>query len=531
MSTSYTSPPSTFPPGCKVVAYIRDSGGSDQELSVSRQITEITRWASEYSITITHLFTDEARSGRSLHKRDQLQNMLDHFRNGAEERGIVVWSYDRFARNAVHSQLCRSEIRSLGYTFHSLTDYIPEGSEGVIFEAFKDYVAEQFSHKLSVNVKSGLRDILEKHKALGGFPPAGFMREPIEIGIHRSGKPRIVHKWVPDPDLVPTVRLAFEMRGRGATFGQIMAATKLFPSINSFTTFFTNRIYMGIMESGDIVIKDYCEPIVTPELWDKVQEVGRSRSKITEENNPRRIGSQFLLSGLIYCQGCGSPMNGHVVQPSDGRKRRDYYSCSRKSRRLDCNAREIPRHALEAGVIQKLESLALDLERLLQFQVRVQAHYKRMFSQTEGERSRLRRELREKTRRIDNIVGAIAYRGHSKSMIDALHKVELEQAALQIQVENMERELRPPQEYTSMQLSALAEEIRSALDGDDLSKKKYAVHMLTSRVIASRTDASVDGVLYYIPNVCVGVGTPAEVLTEGIQFSIAIPKYTKVARA
>jgi site-specific DNA recombinase len=531
MSTSYSSPPSSLPPGSRVVAYLRDSGGSDQELSISRQITEITRWANEFSITITHFFSDEARSGRSLHKRDQLQNMLDHFRNGAEERGIVVWSYDRFARNAVHSQLCRSEIRSLGYTFHSLTDYIPEGSEGVIFEAFKDYVAEQFSHKLSVNVKSGLRDMLEKYKAMGGFPPRGFMREPIEIGVHRNGKPRIVHKWVPDPDLAPTVRLAFEMRARGATFKQIMDATKLFPSINSYTTFFTNRLYMGVMASGDVVIKNYCEPIVTPELWDKVQEVGHARAKITDENNPRRLASQFLLSGLIFCQHCGSPMNGHVVQPSDGRRRREYYSCARKSRRRDCAAREIPRFALEAEVLKSLETIALDLERLLQFQVRVQEHYQRMFSQTEGERSRLRRELREKTRRIDNLVNAIEDRGHSRSMISALHKVELEQAALKIQVENMEKEMRPPQVFTSLQLSDLADELKSALRGDDLGKKKYAVHMLTSRVIASRTDARVDGVLYYIPNVCVGVGTPAEVLTEGIQFTIPIPKYTKVNHA
>ena len=319
------APPSALPPGTKVFAYIRDSGGVDQELSVERQIKEITRWAAEYNLVITQFFSDEARSGRTMRKREQLAFMLERLRNGAEERGVVVWSYDRFARNASHSQLYRAEIRSLGYVFHSLTDYIPEGSEAIIFEAFKDYVAEQFSVRLSINVKSGLRAVLEKYKAMPGFPPRGFMREPIEIGAHRNGKPRIVHKWIPDPDLVPTIRLAFEMRARGATIKQVMDATRLFPTINSYTTFFPNRLYMGILEYGDMIIDDYCEPIVTPELWNKVQQVGTTRAHIGKENNPRRIASLFLLSGLIFCQHCGSPLNGHVIK-SKGKVRREYYS-------------------------------------------------------------------------------------------------------------------------------------------------------------------------------------------------------------
>jgi hypothetical protein len=74
----------------------------------------------------------------------------------------------------------------------------------------------------------------------------------------------------------------------------------------------------------------------------------------------------------------------------------------------------------------------------------------------------------------------------------------------------------------------MAYEIKSALHGNDLQKKKHAIHMLTSRIVVLREDHQVNGVLYYIPTVCVGGSAPTESHTVGIQ--IIIPKYVKVTR-
>lgn len=528
MNKNLFPPPAAWKPGARIYAYLRDSGGTDQELSISRQVDEITAWAHHHGLVIVQWFTDEARSGRTVRKREQLQSMLEAFRRGEQVGGVVVWSYDRFARNAVQSQLYRSEIRDRGYIFHSLTDYIPDGSEAVVFEAFRDYVSEQYSVKLSINVKSGSRAVLEKYKVIGGFPPRGFMRERVEIGAHRDGSPRIGYKWVPDPDLVPAVQLAFEMRARGATLYQIMQATRLHPSINSYTTFFRNRLYMGVLEYADLVIDDYCEPIVSAELWERANALGKKRARISDDHNPRRHASQFLFSGLLYCQNCGAPMNGHVVIKR-GSPRREYYACSRKHRRKDCDAREIPAKHLERDILNQLETIALDLERLLQFQARVRYHYERMYDQRDGERLRLRRELRDQTKRIKHLINAIGERGHSRALLDALHTAELEEITIKQKLEDLDNDI-PPREHTPAQLAAYAEEIKTALRGDDLHKKKNAVRMLANRIIAKRSDSEIHGVLYFLPIVCLGGGTPAEVLTEGIHFAIEIPKYTLRAR-
>lgn len=505
-------PPAQWTAGTKVFAYLRDSGGREQELSIDRQIGEIKAWVEEYGLIVTQWFS-ESRSARTAKKREQLQVMMEALRNGAEVGGIVVWSYDRFARNAIQSQLYRSEIRDRGYNFHSLTDYIPDGSEAVVFEAFRDYAAEQFSVTLSRNVKSGARAVLKTHGVLGGFPPKGFMRERVEIGVHRDGRQRIGHRWVPDPDLAPTIRLAFDMRAQGATLKQIMQATGLFKSKNSFTTFFTNRLYMGILEYGDLVIEDYCEPIVPAALWERAYKLGQQRASISgKKHNPRRHASQFVFSGVVFCQHCGAPMNGRVVAKK-GKPRRLYYVCSRAHRRFDCPARFVPARPLETILLKKLEDVALDLENLLAFQAKVKEHYARMYHQLDGERLRLRRQLRDQTKRIGHLIDAISERGHSRSLLDALHKAELEEASLKIQVEDLEREMQIPREASPKELAALAEELKSALHGEDLSKKKNAIHMLTNRIIVSRTDEHIRGVLHYIPNVCVGNGTPARTRT------------------
>lgn len=524
-------PHSSLRAGARVVAYLRDSGGNAQEESVNRQEEEVRRWCQQYGLVLTQIYTDEARTARhSLHKRKDLLSMMAHFRDGGEEEAIIIWNYERFARNIKHGRHFIAEIESLDKVVCSLTDNIPEGPERYFIQDLKLWGAEQTSVKISVDVTSGLRRMVETHGGMPGIPPKGLKRgEPMTIGKRRNGDPRIIHRWEPDPDLAPMVLLAFEMRAKGATIRQIMSATKLFATVNSYTTFFRNRKYVGILEFGDLVIENYCEPIVPMELWNQVQDVGRERNTINEDNNPRRLGSQFLLSGLVFCQLCGSALNGHVVKKKNG-SRREYYSCPRRPRRLDCDAREIPARALEADVLEKLETLALDLDRLIQFQARVTEHYKRMDTQAEGKRRKLRRDLRDQDKRIKNLTDAIAERGHSKALFDSLHNSEVAAASLRLELEELEKGLLFPKEYTPSQLSQMAEELRFELHSDDIHKKKHAIHMLTSRIIASRSNGRVEGVLNYIPSVCVGKGTPAEIPTEGIQLLIAIPKYTKAAR-
>ena len=260
-----------FPPGSSLFAYLRDSGHDEQELSVPQQERRIHQWCEEHGLILAHIYKDIARPGSSVVKRERLQELMHAFRKGAAVAGVVIWKWSRFARNIDNAQYFRSEIRTRGYLFHSLNDQIPEGPIGRVFEAILDYKDEQYLTDLSIDVKRGLRDLVETYGCVPGTPPTGFKREPITISYHRDGSPRTASRWVPDPDIIPNIVQAFDMFAAGASLGQIHSTFHLCRGINSYTTIFANKLYIGILEYGDLVIENYCEPIVSKSVWDAAQ--------------------------------------------------------------------------------------------------------------------------------------------------------------------------------------------------------------------------------------------------------------------
>jgi hypothetical protein len=186
---------------------------------------------------------------------------------------------------------------------------------------------ERRLEEISADVKRGLMYNLTTYGALPGTPPRGFKREQVQVGERRGGGAHIVARWAPDPELVPLVQRAFAMRAAGESYERITQATGLYRSRNSWITFFRNKLYLGILEYGSLTVPDYCEPLIDPDTWEAVRRINDRRSVYNNPHHPRRVHSAYLLSGLLYCQDCGSPMNGHSIRADY------YYKCSRAVRR------------------------------------------------------------------------------------------------------------------------------------------------------------------------------------------------------
>src|SRR5512139_1237244 len=113
---------SPFPPGSLVAAYFRDSGGEEQDQSISQQENVFRTWCADHGLAVGAVFRDAARPGSSVGGRQAFHDMMFHFRNGAPEAGLVIWSYSRFARDFDDPQFYRADIRRRGYLFYSLND-------------------------------------------------------------------------------------------------------------------------------------------------------------------------------------------------------------------------------------------------------------------------------------------------------------------------------------------------------------------------------------------------------------------------
>ncbi len=278
--------------------------------------------------------------------------MMDLYRSPDERpHGLLLWNYARFARDLDDAIYYKALLRNRQIVVHSLTDPIPEGQYGRIIEFFIDISNEEKRRQTSTDARRGLRDLVQKFGCVPGVPPMGFKREPVQISKRRDGSDHIGHRWNPDPELIPLIQQAFQMRASGSSLMAIHTATHLYSSLNSYKTFFTNRIYIGILEYGDLIVENYCEPIVDLKTWGTVQKIVEEYAWArATERHPRRANSIYLLSGLVYCGQCGAPLYGNTVTRNNIYGRDEAYRCSQARRRRDCSVGRISRRRLEDAI-------------------------------------------------------------------------------------------------------------------------------------------------------------------------------------
>jgi site-specific DNA recombinase len=481
-------------------AYLRDSGGEEQELSIVQQEKEIRVWCQQQGYILTKVFKDEARPGSTAVTREAFQEMMRHFRSGdCQERGVIIWKFSRFARDIDDAQFYKADLRRRGYEIISMKDTVPEGLDGRFFEAAIDWMNARFLDDLSTDVKRGIRHILENYGGLPGTPPKGFKREPITVGTHRGGKPHIVHKWVPDPELWDLCRLAWDMRARGASFSQIRDATGLYRSITSYSSFFRNRLYLGELNYGEITIPDYAPALIDEDTWNAVQLLNRRRSKLNDPNgssitHPRRSKSSFMLSGIARCARCGSPLNGKVVQFKTGQKHPyHYYECSRQQRRKDCGAPKIPRDALEEVVLEKVKNYILTAENVTSVLKRVeQVDDGRVNARLKA----LKQELTTTRRKLSNLMDLITESG-SKRLLVRLKELENHESELLFEISKLDLS---DKNIPAEEIIELNQILVQCLEVGDTQGRRSILSGFIDKIVAERANNMVLGsIRYHIP--------------------------------
>lgn len=526
-----------FPANTRLAAYLRDSGGDDQDLSIEQQEQAVRTWCAKNSLTLTRIFKDEAAPGSSTLGRTAFQEMIRYFHSGqVDEAGIVVWKFSRFAREINDSQFFKADLRRLGFTVHSLNDSIPEGLDGQFFEAAIDWMNAKYLDDLKTDVKRGVHHLVDQYGALGGLPPVGFIRSPVDLGAHRDGTPHIVHRWVPDPDKWELCRLAWQMRTNGATYTQIHAATHLYRSNASYRDFFTNRLYLGELKYGDQTILDYAPALITPEIWDRVQKIslGRSHRATIESSHGRK--SSFRLSGLVHCAACGSPMYGSVIQfriRDRDKGAYGYYACTLQNRTSgrECNAKKIPKIPLEDAVLKKTFDY-LRSQEVIPIILGELNNQNTNQSQTDHAAEKIKAQQKASVqRRIGNIMNAIEVRGLSETLSARLDELEAEK-------QKLEKEIKPSpapgKTYNLNRVLELLEELEERLKTWPPADANNFFRYITNGIYVERIDKTVFGRIeivnfpleissIFMP----GLGVPGVTLPAGInssiQFSILIP--------
>lgn len=500
----YLPPPSSLPPNSIIDCYVRDSGGSRQEQSTDQQLRAIESYCGQHGLQLRHRFVDEAKSGGSIAGRDEFNRMMALYEIPASRpAGLLLWNHARFARDIDDAQFHKLMIRQWDIVIHSLNDSIPEGDYARVIEFFIDLSNEEKRKQTSADAKRGLRELVQRYRCVPGSAPRGFLREPVRIGEHRDGSPRVAHKWLPDPEVAPRILQAYQMRAAGMSLKKIQDETHLYSSINSYATFWPNKIYIGILEFGDdLVIEDYCEPIVPRDLWEKVQQIqkGYTRWKEQPGTHPRRANSRFLLSGIIFCQLCGSPLYGHSSKQRSGRTLDSYY-CTRAWRKRDCIRRRLPRARIEDEVIRLLRDVILKPENFAALHSRLSSGQRTALADQDRRRRDISRRLAKTERQLTNVADAISEQGISPTLSKRLRDLETEKAAiLQERVTLEAAALQPVQPISPAALEQTIQTINVVLEKGTHAQKQALLRGLIHSLHIHRADDGIHGTLaYYYP--------------------------------
>jgi DNA invertase Pin-like site-specific DNA recombinase len=424
--------------------YLRDSGGSAQELSVKQQQDEVERFATQYGLIIRHIFADVARTGTTTVGRDAFNDMIDMVED-AELRpgGLLLWNFARFAREMDDASFFKGLIRRNRIVIHSMTDQVAQGEFGRVHEALIDYSNENKSRQTSRDVKRALRALVRQGFSCGGFPPRGYRAEPVVIGVKRDNSPRKVSRWVPDPDLWEAGKTAWRMRAQGKSYLEIQEATgcRLYRSKGSWVSFFQNKTYLGIGKCGKELFEDHHPAMVDREIWDKVQEIQQAhprRGSSGGKRHPRRQVTVAMLTGLVNCIHCGSAMVAKKYTHSGTWR---CYICNRKYLQgYDaCEGRQVNARHAEVVVLDTLLNRILTPTYFNQLLARVQT---RLDNDPDFDNriALLRKSLADTEHAIQNLLDMVETFG-AQSAADRLRQREAEKATLSAKLRDMESQL------------------------------------------------------------------------------------------
>ena len=492
-----------FPPGSRLAAYLRASGGDDQDLSIDQQERALGEWCREYGYTLTRVFKD-VRSGTSTTGRREFLRMIDYFHGKPPEVGIVFWKYDRLARDYDDAQFHKSDLRHEGVILHSLHDNIPEGLDGRVFESLIDWKNQKFIHDLKANVRRGMRDIMRVFHAWPyGRTPKGYMREYVVVGKRlRSNEDHIVPILKPDPDTAPLVTLAFQMRAEGRGYSEIFKATRLYSAQDTYSHLLSKRIYTGDWEFPDgEIIEEYCPPLVDKETWQAVQDIAAECKAKHGLHHPRRVHSRWLLSGLVRCAECDTALVGderrfkrkHRLIKTDTEKVYPVtWMCyTHRARPGGCKTGEIPMDMLHARVMARVHDFITKPENLRAIYKTLDVELSKLETGAGERLEKLKRDQAATHREIGRMVAAIRSAGHSQAMIAELARLEnleQEQKTDIAKLEDQNRiERRALPVLTDAQLDDIGQGLIGRLASEGLREQQTVLRGLIKSIHVGRT--------------------------------------------
>ena len=356
----------------KAALYARvSSDRQDVDLSISAQLKALRDFAERNGYYVITEFVDEAESGKTS-DRPKFREMIAQAKRVIKPFDVIlVWKYSRFARNREDSIVFKAMLRKAGVQVISITEPTEDTATGRLLEAMIESLDEFYSANLGEEVTRGMRESASRGFFVSSFAPYGYRKIKVNDGGRERPKLEI------EPDRARVVRQIFRyaLEGKGLIDitkilnknGVISPRGKKWGNTTVYNIL-TNEAYLGTLVWGKqssrglppIRVENALPLLIDSATFLQAQTLLKGRS--FGSMHPRRVASNYLLSGLAKCSYCGRNLIG---QDAKGGKFH-YYVCGTlmKKGSGSCQATYIRKDKLEEAVIRKIREHILTYENL-----------------------------------------------------------------------------------------------------------------------------------------------------------------------
>lgn len=348
-------------------AYIRVSDERQDEYSPDSQLKRIREYAAKegYQIPEEFVFYDDGISGRSVKKRDDFKRMIAiAIEKTHPFDKIYVWKFSRFARNQEEAIVYKSLLSKHNISVVSVSEPLPDGAFGSLIERIIEWEDEFYSSRLSEEVQRGMTEKVSRGEPTCAPPFGYYMRDGKYYPDEESGKANIVREvftLYANGVKQREIALILAEKGIRTRFGKkpenrwvdYMLHNSCYIGKIRYCTDGTKAVSKRRLDNENIMVSDgNHDPIISMELWDKVQKMLEEQKRTYAKYAKRGQPIDHMLKGLVRCSACGGTL---AINGVSGKEKVRCLQCCNYSRGSCRTSHSITIPRIEAAFIEGLK--------------------------------------------------------------------------------------------------------------------------------------------------------------------------------
>lgn len=392
---------------------VEDNGKKDSD-SIENQKKLLLEYVKERSfLTLEEIYADNGFTGTDF-IRPEFDRMLEDAKRG-RINCIVVKDLSRLGRNYVEAgSFLEKVFPFLGVRFIAVNDHYDSASltsSDELGASLKNVINDVYAKDISRKVGTAMKAKRKRGEYVGSYAPYGYLKDPQNH-----------NRLIVDHEASPYVVEIFEMRAAAVGFGTIcrilnerdipspgrlryergiltnnnQKGSKLPWNRHVLSDMLTNVVYIGSLAQGRSAsclykgipfhwteesewdyVENTHEPIISMELWSKVQEINRERAQKAKSAKGRYASlpkRENPYGNLLRCADCGRVIKqvpSYYTSPKNGTSVYYNYKCPENIELGDsaCPKKNMKAEALDKAVlctIQKQMEAFLDTQEVLQ---------------------------------------------------------------------------------------------------------------------------------------------------------------------